>query len=544
MHQVHLADMSKAVLSKLRNGHPVRAMLGAKGSGVGAILSEDNLKKLMKAGKRGAKAVIKLGADELHANRSGGTGIMSGGKFSFKHAAKSVNKGLKKVAGNPIVQDVVSQTAGDLAAAAAPELGPLGYAGAAYGAKKGMQAYAGSGVGGALGHPEHVGGKFKMKKLGKHIKNIASNKHVQDLAFKGANMAMDAAMAGGEGFHFHGPMQHTGARVPVSSMLEGQGGKIKMKKVGKAFKNVVSNKHVQDIALKGAKMAMEAAMAGGEGLYASGGKLKMKHIGHAIKHIASNKHVQDLAFKAAQMGMEAAAASGEGLTSGGKLKMKHIGHAIKHIASNKKVQDLAFKAANMAMDAAASGEGLYASGRGQLEDALSSAYKKFTKGTRPSGASGDASDSDSDDGTPAMDAGAKQYVPPSRRPGQRSRRAVGKPRPTGNGFVAGSSVKRKVVDLIEDIGENRPRKRGESRVRQAIDLVERMRKPGGRGFVAGGAIGSSADLTSITNVGAGGNLLCMRNPALRSQADSSNFFFHTEFPPELAERMEGSGIYA
>jgi len=36
----------------------------------------------------------------------------------------------------------------------------------------------------------------------------------------------------------------------------------------------------------------------------------------------------------------------------------------------------------------------------------------------------------------------------------------------------------------------------------------------------------------------------MRNPALRSQADSSNFFFHTEFPPELAERMEGSGIYA
>lgn len=292
-------------------------------------------------------------------------------------------------------------------------------------------------------------------------------------------------------------------------------------------------------------MAMEAAMAGGEGLYASGGKLKMKHIGHAIKHIASNKHVQDLAFKAAQMGMEAAAASGEGLTSGGKLKMKHIGHAIKHIASNKKVQDLAFKAANMALDAAAAGgEGLYASGRGKVEDALSKAFKNVRKGLGPSGASGDGSDSDSDDGTPAMDPGASMYRPRTNKPGQRARRAVGKPRPTGNGFVAGSSVKRKVVDLIEDIGENRPRKRGESRVRQAIDLVERMRKPGGRGFVAGGAIGSSADLTSITNVGAGGNLLCMRNPALRSQADSSNFFFHTEFPPELAERMEGSGIYA
>ena len=92
MHPVHLADMSKAVLSKLRNGHAVRAMLGAKGHGVGAILGEDNLKKLLKAGKRGAKAVIKLGAEELHANRAGGTGIMAGGKFSFKKAAKSVNK--------------------------------------------------------------------------------------------------------------------------------------------------------------------------------------------------------------------------------------------------------------------------------------------------------------------------------------------------------------------------------------------------------------------------------------------------------------------
>jgi len=518
MHQVHLADMSKAVLSKLRNGHAVRAMLGSKGSGVGAILSEDNLKKLMKAGRKGAKAVIKLGAEELHANRAGGTGIMVGGKFSFKHAAKSVNKGLKKVAGNPIVQDVVSQTAGDLAAAAAPELGPLGYAGAAYGAKKGMQAYAGSGfvAGGALGHPDHVGGKIKMKKIGKHLKNIASNKHVQNLAFKGAEMGLDALASGeGEGFV--------------------AGGKFKMKKIGKTIGHIASNKHVQDIAMKGAKMALDAAMeSGGEG-FVAGGKLKMKHVGHIVKNIASNKHVQNLAKKGAEMALDAAMSSGEGLTAGGKLKMKHIGHALKNIASNKHVQDLAMKGATMALDAAmAGGEGLYASGRG---------------------------DNDSDDDDPnlfknpkalqnltnkltGVIMGKKKKGPPPEPPILRSQRGARKGGSPSYAKAQGMSVKRKVVDLIEDIGENRPRKRGESRVRQAIDLVERMRKPRGSGFVAGGAIGSAADLTSITNVGAGGNLLCMRNPALRSQADSQNFFFHTEFPPELAERMEGSGLYA
>ncbi len=39
-------------------------------------------------------------------------------------------------------------------------------------------------------------------------------------------------------------------------------------------------------------------------------------------------------------------------------------------------------------------------------------------------------------------------------------------------------TKRQVIDLIEDIGENKARKRGESRVREAIDLVETMRRPG------------------------------------------------------------------
>ena len=441
MHPVHLADMSKAVLSKLRNGHAVRAMLGAKGHGVGAILGEDNLKKLLKAGKRGAKAVIKLGAEELHANRAGGTGIMEGGKFSFKKAAKSVNKGLKKVAGNPIVQDVVSQTAGDLAAAAAPELGPLGYAGAAYGAKKGMQAYSGSGfvAGGALGHPDHVGGKLKMKKVGKTLKKIAGNKNVQSVAKKAAEAAIDAAMAsGGEGFV--------------------AGGKFKMKKVGKTLGSIAKNKNVQSVAKKAAEAAIDAAMAsGGEGF----------HLHHKFKDGEFNKHMTTgTAVPISMLGPQ-----------GGKIKMKKIGKTVKKIAGNKNVQSVAKKAAEAAIDAAmaSGGEGLYA-GRGL--------------------------------------------------------------------YASGGSAKRKVIDLIEDIGENRPRKRGESRVRQAIDMIETKLSNRGRGFVAGGAIGPRAGMSGITNVGAGGSLLCMRNPALRSQADSENFFFHTEFPPALAERMEGSGLYA
>jgi hypothetical protein len=418
-------------------------MLGAKGHGVGAILGEDNLKKLLKAGKRGAKAVIKLGAEELHANRAGGTGIMSGGKFSFKHAAKSVNKGLKKVAGNPIVQGVVSQTAGDLAAAAAPELGPLGYAGAAYGAKKGMQAYAGSGfvAGGALGHPDHVGGKLKMKKVGKTIKKIAGNKNVQSVAKKAAEAAIDAAMAsGGEGFV--------------------AGGKFKVKKIGKTLSGIAKNKNVQSVAKKAAEAAIESAMA------AEGGKFKVPK-GARMIH---SDHMTMPTAELERLGLPT------GRVDGGKIKMKKIGKTIKKIAGNKNVQSVARKAAESAIDAAmaSGGEGLYA----------------------------------------------------------------------GRGFVAGGSAKRKVIDLIEDIGENRPRKRGESRVRQAIDMIETKLSNRGRGFVAGGAIGPSPGMTGITNVGAGGSLLCMRNPALRSQADSENFFFHTEFPPALAERMEGSGLYA
>ena len=58
--------------------------------------------------------------------------------------------------------------------------------------------------------------------------------------------------------------------------------------------------------------------------------------------------------------------------------------------------------------------------------------------------------------------------------------------------------------------------------------------------VRGGAIGPHGELSGITNVGAGGNLMCMSNPALMPQPASENFFFHTQFPPALAASQYGN----
>lgn len=462
MHPVHLADMSKSVMSKLRNGHSVRAALGAKGSGIPAFLSEDNIKKLMKAGKRGGKAVIKLGAEELAKNRSEGSGIMAGGKLKMG-GMKDFSKGFKQ------------------------GFNAMGGVDGLVGAAE-MMAGAGISAG-----PSARGGKLKMKSIVKPIKSVASNKQVQKFALDTAKDLMS-----GEGFFkdfkkgFTGTMDALGgpqAAIDIGKTL-----------AGGAVRSPADLKRLSEaIAKEGIKQA-------------TGGKIKMKGITHAISSIAKNPVVQDAALDLAKSAM------GAGLMAGGKIKMKHVTGAIKSIAGNKHVQDAAMDALKSAM----SGEGIYAGAHG-------------------------------------------------------------------------GSVKRKVIDLIEDIGENKPRKRGESRVRQAIDLVETMRKPRsrggavrtrsqkeactkagyhlqecvqgkrgrkkqgeglyagtqGRGMFAGsrgggmfagargGAIGPHGEFSPITNVGAGGSLMCLTNPALVPQPMSENFFFHTQFPPALAQRMEG-----
>lgn len=462
IHPVHLQDMSKAVMSKLRNGHSVRAALGAKGSGVPAFLTEGNIKKLMKAGKKGGKAVIKLGAEELAKNRASGSGIMAGGKLGgFKDFKKGFSKGFNAMGG---VDGIVN--AGEM--------------------------MAGAGVNFHKFAKQHHGGAEIMSK------------------------------AEGEGFMkdfksgFSGTMHALGGpenAIKIGSTLAGAG---------------VPKAKLASIASNIAKSAVKQI---------SGGKLKMKSITGAISTIAKSPAVQKAALDVAKGAM------GSGLAEGGKLKMKSITHAIGSVAKNPTVQKVAIDTLKGAM----SGEGMFA------------------------GAKGGATLHKGPDG--------KWTADPMHTMGPRVK--------------VGGSVKRKVVDLIEDIGENAPRKKGESRVRQAIDLVEKMRKPrggamtrskaaaerkkhchdagyhlqecvkgkrgrkpaggegiwaggsgiwaGGSGMFAGargGAIGPHGEFSGITNVGAGGNLMCLSNPALRPQPRSENFFFHTQFPPALAKSIE------
>lgn len=476
MHPVHLADMSKAVMSKLRNGHSVRAALAAKGSGVPAFLSEDNIKKLMKAGKKGGKAVIRLGTEELHRNRSEGSGIMAGGKLKmggFKDFSSGFKKGFNAMGG---VDGLVGGA--EMMAGAGISAGPSARAGKLKGFK---------------GNPV------------KDVKNLAKGKAVR---------------ACGEGFlkDMGHSFIHTTNQLgtPIISdytkHMEGSG-----ISAGPAARGgAVRASQVQAIAKK---IASEAAKK------VKGGKLKMKSITGAISSIAKNPTVQNLALDMAKEAM------GAGLIAGGKLKMKDITKHIGSIASNPTIQKIAIDSLKGAMG----GEGIFAGAHG------GSLARGDPSSSIPLDLPGRAaSDSWKDQMTEKMMHGRKPK---------------------------GASVKRKVVDLIEDIGENRPRKRGESRVRQAIDLVETMRKPRGKGMFTGtrggklrvpkgarrteaygsglyagtrgGAIGPNGQLSGITNVGAGGNLMCLSNPALMPQPVSENFFFHTQFPPALASRMEG-----
>ena len=465
IHPVHLQDMSKAVMSKLRNGHSVRAALGAKGSGVPAFLNEANIKKLMKAGKKGGKAVIKLGAEELAKNKASGSGIMAGGKMKmggFKDFGHGFKQGFNAMGG---VDGIVS----------------------------GAEMMAGAGV----------GGKIKIPKGAKKI-------HADHLTMEGEGFMKDFKSG------FSGTMHALGGpenAIKIGSTLAGAG---------------VPKAKLASIASNIAKSAVKQI---------SGGKLKMKSITGAISTIAKSPAVQKAALDVAKGAM------GSGLAEGGKLKMKSITHAIGSVAKNPTVQKVAIDTLKGAM----SGEGMFA------------------------GAKGGATLHKGPDG--------KWTADPMHTMGPRVK--------------VGGSVKRKVVDLIEDIGENAPRKKGESRVRQAIDLVEKMRKPrggavtrsqaaaerkkhchdagyhlqecvkgkrgrkpaggegiwaggsgiwaGGSGMFAGargGAIGPHGEFSGITNVGAGGNLMCLSNPALRPQPRSENFFFHTQFPPALAKSIE------
>lgn len=222
-HHVTLTGLSGAGISRLRNGHPCRCALGAKGEGVGAHLGEDNIKKLLKAGKKGAKATIKLAKHEIEKNRMEGSGIMAGGKIK-------IGKTLKKVVTSKPAKSLIKS---GIEAGAAEYLGPEA-----------------APIAGAMTDAA-LGGKIKV---GKIAKKIAGNKTVQKVAKEAGKKALKE-----------------GIKYATSSS---EGGKIK---VGKIAKKIAGNKTVQKVAKEAGKKAVKEGIkyatssSEGEGLYAGRG---------------------------------------------------------------------------------------------------------------------------------------------------------------------------------------------------------------------------------------------------------------------------------
>lgn len=166
-HLVHLSGLSGHQAGRLRNGHACRCALGSKGEGISAHLSEDNIKKLLKAGKKGAKATIKMAKHEIEKNKIEGTGVC-GGKIHIKKP-KHIGKTLKHIVHSKPVQAVKKialQEGADMAKAAMVEAGvpsPIANMAVSAGQKKLDKA---------------TGGKIHV---GKTLRKIGKSKPVQSL---------------------------------------------------------------------------------------------------------------------------------------------------------------------------------------------------------------------------------------------------------------------------------------------------------------------------------------------------------------------------
>jgi len=172
MHSVELTGLSPAQMSRLRNGHACRCSMGSKGEGVSAILGEDNIKKLMKAGKKGAKATISLAKDEIEKNKMEGSGLVSGGRHHHR-GLKKVGHALKKIGKSKPVQALKKAAiaeGSEMAKAALVEAGvpaPVANVAVSAGSKK---------------LDKSTGGRLKMPSA---AKKILKSKPVQQLKRKG-----------------------------------------------------------------------------------------------------------------------------------------------------------------------------------------------------------------------------------------------------------------------------------------------------------------------------------------------------------------------
>ncbi len=168
-HLVHLSGISDHQAQRLRNGHACRCALGSKGEGFSAHLDEDNIKKLIKAGKKGAKATIRMAKHVIDKNKSEGTGICGGkiGKVNLKKVGKTIRKVGKSKPVQAIKKVGIAQGAtmakGALTNAGVPA--PLAEMAVNYGAKKLDKA---------------TGGKLiSAKKVGRTLRKVGKSKPAQ-----------------------------------------------------------------------------------------------------------------------------------------------------------------------------------------------------------------------------------------------------------------------------------------------------------------------------------------------------------------------------
>lgn len=89
MRDVQIKKLSKAQLSRLRNGHGCKCeMAGAGMAHDNVRMSDANIQKLIKGAGKGKACIVSLSPEEREDNKVHGTGLMVGGKGMFSNLAK------------------------------------------------------------------------------------------------------------------------------------------------------------------------------------------------------------------------------------------------------------------------------------------------------------------------------------------------------------------------------------------------------------------------------------------------------------------------
>jgi len=460
MHEVDL-DVTGAGMSKLRNGHSCRCGLGGS---VKAFLSEGNIKKMLKNARKGSKAVIKLSKEEIDHNRAHGSGIMEGGKFSLKHAAKSVSHAAKKAHVGKTIKNAATSKPGRMALSGlAAEL-----AGDTLGPEAAPAAYEFTNAA--------LGGKFSFKHA---AKSVAHSKPAQAIKKKAINYAADK---------MQDKMEEYGVPKGISKAVT----KAAAKKVDKS----------------------------------TGGKFSFKH---AAKSVAHSKPAQNLKKQALKK-------------IGDEAKKQMISHGVPGPIAN-----AVTKAATKKADKASGGriskekrrkqlQGKKNLGRATQAELEELQHLTGVRQTEPT-ATPPASE-------PDIDWGSSDEETVAQAPRRRGRaRAQG---PVSESCTDAGKTLRKCASRNVG-GAMGPSPAGGAFGPNAARYGGTL---GPNSVAYGGAMGPNAvsygssigtPQQRITNVGAGGTLLSCRNPALRSQPYSANFYMHTQLPPALAELMLNNG---